>query len=403
MKRLLVVLFLLFSTAHLGAQSLRVCDTLRYFNPNGTERVYLKLLPTPWFAVRFTPQSHTYTVDTAYISFGITRTPATMQTTDTIHVRIYANGPALTSVIDQVRAVLPPNFQGQVPDDYWIIEFDLDGSIPQNMAGSEFWLAWRILGPSNNLARIRLKAPALNPQRSFVLNASNVPSSLPAYIAAQVRDTCDLWAETTVCYPLGVPVELSAFDALATVDGIELTWRTATETNNAGFHIERSGMVSEDGRMTMWETIGFVPGRGTTTGASDYRYLDARGHLRSNENGVVKYRLRQVDFDGRHAYSPVRVLRLPSSVDGMTLEAVHPQPVLAGAQAAISFTLPVDATVRLALYDAAGRHVRTLLDGAARAGSQARQLDLAGLPAGVYYCTLEGNGTRLVRRFSILP
>lgn len=403
MKRLLVALFLLLSSAHLGAQSLRVCDTLRYFNPNGTERVYLKLLPTPWFAVRFTPQSHVYTVDTAYISFGINRTPATFMATDTLHVRLYAPGSVLASVIDQVRAVIPPNLQGQVPDAYWITEFDLDGIIPQNSAGSEFWLAWRILGPSTNLARIRLKTPALNPQRSVVLNANNAPSSLPAYIFAQVRDTCDLWAETTVCYPLGVPVELSAFDARSTAQGVELTWRTDTETNNAGFHIERSGIVSEDERLTLWETIGFVPGRGTTTGASDYRYLDESGHLRSNENGVVKYRLRQVDFDGRHSYSSVRVLRIPSSADGMTLDAVHPHPVMGGAQASIGFTLPADAPARLALYDAAGRHVRTMRDGLTAAGSHAVQLDLAGLPSGVYYCTLESNGTRLVRRLSLLP
>ncbi len=402
MKRMFFVVPMLLVSMYASAQT-RVCDTLRYFDPNAAERVYLKTLPTQWFAIRFTPQSHVYTVDTAYVSFGINRTPPSSMVTDTIHVRVYANGSALTSVIDQVRAAIPPTLTGQIPDAYWIMEFDLDGIIPNNPAGNDFWLAWRILGPSTNLARIRLKTPALNPQRSFVLNASNVPSSLPALIYAQVRDTCDLWAETTVCYPLGVPVELSEFSVAYSVAGAELTWQTASESGNAGFHVERSAVVSDDEKLTLWETIGFVPGNGTTQQSTSYRYVDALGHFRGNDNGVVKYRLKQVDFDGTHSYSPVRVLRIPSVSEGMTLDAIYPQPVVRGTAASISFTLVREDVARVSLHDATGRIVRVLHDAMASAGSHAIQLDLPSLTSGIYYCTLESNGTRLVRRFSVLP
>ena len=66
-----------------------------------------------------------------------------------------------------------------------------------------------------------------------------------------------------------VPVEFTFFKGQATKAGNLLTWQTASEVNNEGFHIERS----EDAKS--WKAIGFVKGNGTTAETQDYSFLDS--------------------------------------------------------------------------------------------------------------------------------
>ncbi|MDZ7623600.1 MAG: hypothetical protein U5J96_04015 [Ignavibacteriaceae bacterium] len=56
--------------------------------------------------------------------------------------------------------------------------------------------------------------------------------------------TADGWAQTnrpylTITYEYVVPVELTSFNATTIHNEVELSWSTATETNNQGFQIER--------------------------------------------------------------------------------------------------------------------------------------------------------------------
>jgi hypothetical protein len=64
-----------------------------------------------------------------------------------------------------------------------------------------------------------------------------------------------------------VPVEITSFKAWVFEDAVELSWITATETNNSGFEIQRSS--GND-----FETIDFENGNGTTTQPSAYSYVD---------------------------------------------------------------------------------------------------------------------------------
>jgi Secretion system C-terminal sorting domain len=99
---------------------------------------------------------------------------------------------------------------------------------------------------------------------------------------------------TCIYNAMGVlPIELLSFEGKAVEKSNLLTWRTASETQNKGFDIERS----TDG--SRFETIGFVAGHGTTTQAQRYTFEDKsplwgfRGY----------YRLKQLDEDGRFEYS----------------------------------------------------------------------------------------------------
>lgn len=107
-----------------------------------------------------------------------------------------------------------------------------------------------------------------------------------------------------------IPVELISFAAfvLQIEKVVQLIWTTATETNNSGFEIQRTlsllspyqGEGGETGRG--WETIGFVPGFGTTTEPKSYSFIDDLS-LTPNLTHTLRYRLKQIDFDGSSEYS----------------------------------------------------------------------------------------------------
>ncbi|MDP2366370.1 MAG: T9SS C-terminal target domain-containing protein, partial [Ignavibacteria bacterium] len=90
-----------------------------------------------------------------------------------------------------------------------------------------------------------------------------------------------------------VPVELTSFTASIIGDIITLNWQTETELNNQGFEIEKQS-ESEN----RWETIGFVPGYGTTTEPTSYSFID-----KDITTGTYKYRLKQLDYDGSFNHS----------------------------------------------------------------------------------------------------
>ncbi|MFA6542768.1 MAG: G8 domain-containing protein, partial [Bacteroidota bacterium] len=64
-----------------------------------------------------------------------------------------------------------------------------------------------------------------------------------------------------------LPVELSSFSAVARSGNIELSWSTATETNNAGFGVEKYVKGN-------WTKIGFADGAGTSNAPRKYSFID---------------------------------------------------------------------------------------------------------------------------------
>src|SRR6185437_13532998 len=85
-----------------------------------------------------------------------------------------------------------------------------------------------------------------------------------------------------------LPIDLLNFSCQPSTKGLELTWSTASETNNKIFTIERS----KDG--VTFQPIATVPGAGNSTTTHNYTYTDE-----SPFNGINYYRLSQTDFDGQ--------------------------------------------------------------------------------------------------------
>lgn len=164
-----------------------------------------------------------------------------------------------------------------------------------------------------------------------------------------------------------LPVSLTAFKATASNVAVELSWRTATEQNNAFFDIERSA----DGRS--FEAIGQVAGQGDSQAPVDYTFVDAKPLA-----GLSYYRLRQVDYDGAFAYyGPLSVNR-----EGLTPGASQLWPI--PAQDRVWLQLPTEPSangVEITLYDLSGQLQwrRSIAD-----KSQLLEIPLIKLPAGIY-------------------
>ncbi len=109
-----------------------------------------------------------------------------------------------------------------------------------------------------------------------------------------------------------LPVELIEFTVNLTANKkVRLNWRTATEINSDYFAIERSGNNMQ------WQEIGQVKAAGNSTQQLAYSFID-----NNPLKGTSYYRLRQVDFDGKFYYSPVRL----AIINGNGRVLAYPQP-----------------------------------------------------------------------------
>ena len=99
-----------------------------------------------------------------------------------------------------------------------------------------------------------------------------------------------------------LPVNLKSFNAERSNKIIvNLKWETAQEDNSKGFDVQRK--LPNAG----WETIGFVETKainGVSNSPLTYEFNDL-----NDSKGITQYRLRQLDRDGKQAYSQIRAVR----------------------------------------------------------------------------------------------
>jgi hypothetical protein len=184
-----------------------------------------------------------------------------------------------------------------------------------------------------------------------------------------------------------LPVELTTFTARLDGRDALLSWQTASETNNAGFDVQSLDAGA-------WQTLGFVPGAGTTSETQNYAFrVDALAP------GTHRFRLRQIDFDGAFAFSPVVELTVDLP-EPYRLTAAFPNPF----NPRTSFELIVRRSQRVtvSVFDVLGRRVATLFDGT-MAANEARSFsfDGAGLPSGLYLYRAEGESFSATRRMTL--
>ncbi|MCB9353231.1 MAG: T9SS type A sorting domain-containing protein [Lewinellaceae bacterium] len=170
-----------------------------------------------------------------------------------------------------------------------------------------------------------------------------------------------------------LPVELINFKAVVQTGLVRLLWSTATEKNNAGYEIERSG----DHRN--WSGIGFVAGNGNSVQRRDYEFTDAQPLA-----GPNYYRLKQMDTDGAYEYSPIVIADVRAGVSGFD---VFPNPSSDGL---LSFRIvnEKEGAGSLEIFDWVGYKVyRETID--LLPGTNVFPVSMASFPKGVYTARFE--------------
>ena len=103
-----------------------------------------------------------------------------------------------------------------------------------------------------------------------------------------------------------LPVKFLSFNVAARKTDVLVQWSTAEENNSSYFEIQRSVNGID------WINCGIVPAAGTSSSTRNYSFTD-----RFTVNGIVYYRLRQVDVDRTFTYTQVRILKSTSDTQVM--------------------------------------------------------------------------------------
>jgi len=177
-----------------------------------------------------------------------------------------------------------------------------------------------------------------------------------------------------------LPIELLDF-YVATKDGnAHIHWSTASETNNQIFLVERTTNGTD------FETVGTLPGAGTSTMVNHYSFVDE-----APKSGVSYYRIKQVDFDGAQSVSHL----LPFSNEETQVFGVYPNPT--AGHFILSHSGEALQSISVEIRDVTGRVIE-LCTGVDTDAALGASFDIEKYPAGIYTVIVQGVSERWVVR-----
>jgi 1,4-alpha-glucan branching enzyme len=180
---------------------------------------------------------------------------------------------------------------------------------------------------------------------------------------------------------LVIPVELTSFNGkIVNKTDAALAWQTASERNNSHFNIERSF----DGKNYI--NIGQIKGNGNSNKVNNYNFTD-----RNVPNGLVYYRLKQVDFDGKETLSNTVSLAFGNAKNAVL---VFPNPT--SDKIFIQNASDTDGTSRGnreggILTDNLGRVIVNYV-------KLPQEISLQTLPSGVYFLKIGADNFRIIKQ-----
>ena len=175
-----------------------------------------------------------------------------------------------------------------------------------------------------------------------------------------------------------LPVELVDFSATKYNDNsVQLAWETAMELNNDYFTIERSTDAVN------WNAIGQVFGAGNSDNNIGYEYLD-----NNPLQETAYYRLKQTDFDGTFAYSPLVVVKNQKEEQKKVM--VYPNP-----SSSVVTVTNIENPASLKVFNSTGQDVSHLINLGMITGVNEMLIDISNLRRGLYHVMVNGKTTTL--------
>ena len=174
-----------------------------------------------------------------------------------------------------------------------------------------------------------------------------------------------------------LPVELVSFEAKCN-DVVNITWSTATETNNDYFTLERSIDTKN------WDFVTTFKGAGNSNTLLNYQYTDEK-----SLGGVSYYRLSQTDFDGKsEIFSPVSVVCSSAETDDIIM---YPNPFKG--DLIIQYSNMNEGNAEVKVFDMMGNIILNRLVVVTQ-GSNYLIVDLHNIADGLYYIQFTSGDTR---------
>ncbi|ACF13885.1 Fibronectin type III domain protein [Chloroherpeton thalassium ATCC 35110] len=178
-----------------------------------------------------------------------------------------------------------------------------------------------------------------------------------------------------------LPVEFSAFSGAVSTAGVVLNWKTASETNNAGFVLYRNNV-----EIASYKNVSALQGQGTKGSATTYSFTDEEVYL----GETYTYKIASEDYSGvKHEYEKVVSVSITESAKNESTEVYeyalaqnYPNPF--NPSTTICFSLKYAGTAILKVFDMLGKEV-----GAAQiqgnAGWNSYTFSAKALSSGMYY------------------
>ncbi len=252
----------------------------------------------------------------------------------------------------------------------------IEGNANVQLPAGHYWIEWQTHGvngiinycPPNTIIGSRGDEAWNGKQHNIGTNTwtdlidGGNPSSAPDYIM-------DMPFE--LVYTNVLPVTFKSFDGVMQNGQSLLKWTTTNEVNNKGFDVERSA----DGQV--FNPIGFVAGQ-NNTGDNSYHFTDVKPL-----NGVNYYRLKQIDNDGKFAYSSI--IQLKNEITEFVWN-IYPNPVVN--EGWMQVQLPKTAKVAVQVVSTNGTILNMIDKGTLQAGTYSIPLNLANAAKGSYIVRL---------------
>ena len=254
----------------------------------------------------------------------------------------------------------------------------------ETLLGDTHWPIARTAGTTTGIIRIPFTPGITTDLLKLTVAGYNPGTAKWENLGLVARDLVNNWVEATVPpqYTMvslaragenPLPVELTRFAAVRRAGVVELTWATASEQNSAYFAVERSAAGRDFTEVTR------VTAAGNSVIEQRYATTDAKPLTQTSY-----YRLRQVDRDGRIAYSDIVAVR--GGAGPVEPVSVYPNPTVD----ACTVHLPsIGGGTMVSVVNMLGQVVLTQTP---EATASECHLNLTALPAGTYLVTVATPG-----------
>jgi len=183
-----------------------------------------------------------------------------------------------------------------------------------------------------------------------------------------------------------LPVELLNFAAKKEEEQVILNWQTLTEVNSDYFEIEKRTEENS------FRKIGKVAGNGFSEEIKNYQFIDTKP-----ENGTNYYRLKEVDTDGKFAFSETVSVDFDNGKEPDF--AFYPNPSPAGKFRLEYFALQAE-EIMMRVYDVTGKLILTQKK-SLEAGKNQLQLDFSTINKGIFIVKIENENWRTYKKLII--